>query len=64
MRKAGKRIWFHILSGLALMLGVNSCFGIHSPKLYGPPPAALYGPPPTEMETDTTPDIVNEEVEE
>ncbi|MBO4328160.1 MAG: hypothetical protein J5831_01975 [Bacteroidales bacterium] len=60
MKKGFKRIWIRILSGLALTLGVSSCFGIHSPKLYGPPPATLYGPPPTEMETDTTPDIINE----
>ena len=60
MRKAGKRIWIRILSGLALILGVNSCLGIHTPKLYGPPPAELYGPPTPEMEVDTTPDVVNE----
>ncbi|MBR6848154.1 MAG: hypothetical protein IKM74_08500 [Bacteroidales bacterium] len=42
MKKAGKRIWIWILSGMALLFGFNSCE--HS-TLYGPPPEVLYGPP-------------------
>ena len=61
MRKAGKRIWIRILSGLALILGVSSCFLITNPKVYGPP-EELYGPPSPKIEADTIPEsdtIVN-----
>lgn len=64
MKKLPRRIWTRILTGLALILGVSSCIGIHTPKLYGPPPAELYGPPTPEMEVDSTTNTVNEIEEE
>lgn len=56
MKKAAKKLWTWILSGLALMLGVSSCFRIPSPK--------VYGPPPPENVTDSTTNTVNEIEEE
>ena len=56
MKKAGKKIWIWILSGVALLMGV-ACHSTKSPAtLYGPP-EELYGPPTPEMESDS---IVNE----
>lgn len=62
MKKAGRRIWVWVLSGLALIFGV-ACHSHRAPstlygppeELYGPPSTEkLYGPPVTEMEIDTT----------
>lgn len=55
MRMAGRRAWGWILSGVALMLGVSSCFRITNPKIYGPP-ETLYGPPSPKIEADTIPE--------
>ena len=61
MKKAGRRVWVWILSGLALILGV-ACHSHRAPsclygppeELYGPPSTEkLYGPPVTEMEMDS-----------
>ena len=51
MRKAGRRIWIWILSGLAVVFGINCC---NTAKLYGPPQEELYGPPAPKIEADTT----------
>lgn len=65
MRKAGRRIWIWILSGLAVLLGAGSCFHIFNPKVYGPP-EELYGPPAPKTEVDNFPesDTIVEEIEE
>ena len=64
MRKAGRRIWAWILSGVALILGVSSCFCFPTPKVYGPP--TLYGPPPPTVVSDTLTesDTIVEEVDQ
>ena len=63
MRKAGRRIWIWILSGLAVLLGAASCFSILNPKVYGPP-EELYGAPAPKIEADEIPesDTIVEEI--
>lgn len=63
MKKAIKKFWVWILSGLALILGANSCFRFPTAKVYGPPPKTTKAPPQqevsgspsVEMEKDTVP---------
>ena len=43
MKKATKKIWIWILSGLGLILGGCCLLRWTNPKVYGPP--TLYGPP-------------------
>lgn len=39
MKKASRKIWLWILSGLALLMGgLSQCTIFETPKVYGPPP--------------------------
>ena len=63
MKKATKKLWGWILTGLVLAFGISSCIHIPTPKVYGPIPEVLYGPPTPELEVDTVNEILEEEAD-